>query len=1033
MRRMLTLVLTMLVAALAVAGTVSRDDAEALARAFFESRGKTLQSASTAARRAPSVGDDIVMRRFHAFNAADGQGYVILSADDRTPSVLAYADTGSFDRDAMPDNMRSWLCHYADEMRWLDDQGRQIADNAAPARAPQVPRHTIAPLLDCMWNQGEPYNAMCPIYYNEDGIMGGRCATGCIATAIAQVLYHYRYPAAVKRRIPAMTSNSQTLSAISAGTAIDWDHMRPTYDDSSTQQECDAVAKLMLIVGQSLKMGYGPSSGSSYADARRLLVDHLGYDDGVQVLRSDNYAIGEWLDMIYGELEKGYPVAYGGSSTGGGHAFVIDGYDGADMFHVNWGWGGASNGYFRLSVLAPGDNAGMGASSSADGYSMAQDAILYLRAEDDGIPYNPETGKHLSINDTRVDATSIFSNYINWTGALGSFQTAIVEKDADGQWTPVTDVRTITLDVNTYVGQTFDLTGRLSPGTHSLTPASKLAAEQTWTPLYDFKVEYVEAVADENGAVTLTKVDMPIGLEVEHWAFPGTLKAGDRQTVNISMRNNGAEFKREVALYASKTADMGASVSRALIGVEEGGSDEFAFFFTPQTTGTYNLWLTLNSDSRKVIARTTVDVAATAKRQASLEVGQVSVEGGAYGNFLRGTMTVKNNATADFDGIVEMQCWKEGSGGYWHSGNSVKLHYTIAAGQSGTADFLFPNLEIGGNYRFNQRYTTQDGELSKGGVFDGDQWTLKSGIIAWTKNGTISGTAATTVYKPTNTTAGVWFCGTVPQSVTPSTNPNTIYAFDEGATLPSGLDGCNVAVGGVADELHLTYGSPAYFPTAVTAKKAVFAVPITTVGDGKKGWMAVTLPFVPQTITIDSSPATWTRPGVEGQFRIKRFAEVDDNGWVWFDDAVSLRQSTPYLMSFPESLAGSTLVMTADNVTFVPTVDSRMEEYTRDYRFFATTYSPRLSGAYEMNADGTAFETGNASRTGVKSFGAYFTTSLDPAPERIEVRIADGTDGIAETSAATAADSRVYDLQGRQVSSIESKGIYIVGGRKVVR
>ena len=125
--------------------------------------------------------------------------------------------------------------------------------------------------------------------------------------------------------------------------------------------------------------------------------------------------------------------------------------------------------------------------------------------------------------------------------------------------------------------------------------------------------------------------------------------------------------------------------------------------------------------------------------------------------------------------------------------------------------------------------------------------------------------------------------------------------------------------------------------------------------------------------------------------------------------------------------------MTADNVTFVPTVDSRMEEYTRDYRFVATTYSPRLSGAYEMNADGTAFETGNASRTGVKSFGAYFTTSLDPAPERIEVRIADGTDGIAETSAATAADSRVYDLQGRQVSSIESKGIYIVGGRKVVR
>ncbi len=1039
MRRIISTAVFLLTAIIMAAGPVDRNDARAKATAFLASKGKAISNSESMPRlNLQSNGNNSQKEYFHIFNAENNGGYVIVSADDRTAPILGYTDQGEFCEAQMPENMRSWLQHYVDEMEWLNEHPQYAALNSSteaelqggPVHA-QKPHHAIAPILTCLWNQGDPYNQMCPIYYNADGSEGDRSATGCVATAIAQVLYHHKFPAKTKSRIPAMASNGQTLKAITAGTSIDWEHMVDAYNGSETQEEKDAVAFLMLLVGQSLKMGYGASSGSSYAESRKLFVDHLGYDDGVQILRSDNFGITEWFEMIYEEIDKGYPVGYGGSSTGGGHAFVLDGFDGGDLFHVNWGWGGGSNGYFRMTVLNPGDNSGIGASSSADGYSMGQDAIMYLRAEDDGIEYNEEKNPHLSINDTRIDGrTKIFSNYVNWSGNSGTFNYAIMEKDADGNLVTVSDVRTVSLNVNTYIGATFDMQGLLTPGVHKLTPASKLTTKDKWIPLYDFRYECILANVDDNGNVALEKYIEPIGLEATHWAFPGSLKSGDQQNVNITLKNNGAEFKREVALYASKTNDKGNSVCRALIGVLAGDTDEFTFYFRPQETGTYNLWLTLNSDKNQVIGQTTVDIGNVAKNKASLAVSGVSMQAGGYGNFLKGTMTVKNNGSQDFAGMVDVQWWRDGKNGYWYGGSSQKLYYEIPAGSTATADFFFDNLQIGDTYRLRQGYTTQDGELSNGGIWDGDQWNLKAGALSWSKNGTVSGANVTSTYKAVASAAGIWFCQATPSTVTASSNANVIYCFDNGATIPTGLEGKNVVVGNEAEQINITDGSAAYFPRSFTAKNATFTYTVEKACDGQKGWVALTLPFAPESITVDGEEATWKHAGNDGKFWIKRFYEVNDAGEVEFCDAESLRDGTPYLVGFPAEMVGKNIVMTARDVKFTDTSNGKMVESTHDFQLYGTTYMPRINNVYVMNEEGTAFVFSESNRSGLDAFRDYFTTALDPAPSEIPLKFADDTNGIENVSSSSS--SSIYDLQGRKVSGTQAKGIYIINGKKVV-
>ena len=326
------------------------------------------------------------------FNADDGQGYVIVSCDDRTEQILGYSDQGNLTEDNMPEGLRWLLQMYSEQIKTLPtvvntNSSENVADDVSTMafrRAPVITKHSIEPLLQTRWNQGGPYNLLCPRYYNEDGTQGDLSATGCVATAIAQVMGFYRYPSETIRMIPGYYQNYNTtagkksvlLHNIPEHSRIDWDNILPDYYGGETDEQKTAVAQLMYWVGMGCKMGYGASSAAGFSEGVKALINYFGYDDGTHIEARHNHSIQSWHDLLYNELATGHPIAFAGTNTGGAHAFVIDGYDVSGLFHLNWGWGGLDNGYFRIDVLAPDDGSGIGASPTPDGYNMGQEAII---------------------------------------------------------------------------------------------------------------------------------------------------------------------------------------------------------------------------------------------------------------------------------------------------------------------------------------------------------------------------------------------------------------------------------------------------------------------------------------------------------------------------------------------------------------------------------------------------------------------------------------------------------------------------------
>lgn len=304
-----------------------------------------------------------------------GQGYLVLSADDVAPAVLGYSDNGGFDPQNIPANMQEWLNGYSDVIALAAERGGRVLQ--APAN-PAL--KDIAPMVKTRWNQGEPYNILCPVQTINGQVY--RTYTGCVATAMAQVLKTYEYPTQGFGS-NSYTWNNQTLSFDFGNTTFDWANMTDTYNNNSTIEEEDAVAELMYACGIASYMNYSAGgSGAAGVNAAVGLVNYFGYDPTVQYLMRDYYPLPVWSTMIHEELSKGHPIYYDGANASVGHAFVLDGYRSADgFFHVNWGWGGMSDGYFSIVTLDP-DAQGIG--GSTEGYFSGQSGIFNLKPAEEG-------------------------------------------------------------------------------------------------------------------------------------------------------------------------------------------------------------------------------------------------------------------------------------------------------------------------------------------------------------------------------------------------------------------------------------------------------------------------------------------------------------------------------------------------------------------------------------------------------------------------------------------------------------------------
>ena len=297
------------------------------------------------------------------------EGFVVMSADDCVKPILGYSLTDKFVAENMPENISSWLQNYNDEIQYAikhgvkADTGTKLIWNDLFWGKPSASRATfvVDNLVKTTWGQGSPYNDLCP-YDSDDN---ERTVTGCVATAMAQIMRYWEYPSqglGSHSYTPSGHPKHGTQYANFGATTYEWNNMTNTYESSSTDAEKLAVATLMYHCGVSLDMDYDyskkdtPHNGSSAytPDVMFALEFYFNYAPSMQYKDKSKYNDEVWIALLKQELDNNRPIQYrGNNDTGGGHSFICDGFDSDNRFHFNWGWSGNNNGYYLIGSMCP--------------------------------------------------------------------------------------------------------------------------------------------------------------------------------------------------------------------------------------------------------------------------------------------------------------------------------------------------------------------------------------------------------------------------------------------------------------------------------------------------------------------------------------------------------------------------------------------------------------------------------------------------------------------------------------------------------
>ena len=279
----------------------------------------------------------------YIFNAADAQGSVEVAGDERAlRPVLGYSRTAHIEWESANANFRALVTDMAKGMEQLiaspDIQQRISLAKAKGRRHPVGEPEEVAPLLTCAWAQDWPYNNLAP---EEDGM---RSMTGCVATAIAQVMYYHKWPAKGRGTV-SYEWMGQTLTADLSQSTYRWEFMQDVYADPSTcsQESVDAVALLMHDVGYAMKMDYHPYGSGAYVDFFSLM-ENFDYDADLKRVRPENVSMDGYIAILRTELLAERPVL----AAGDGHQYVIDGFDRNGYFHYNLGWGPDTDEYLLI-------------------------------------------------------------------------------------------------------------------------------------------------------------------------------------------------------------------------------------------------------------------------------------------------------------------------------------------------------------------------------------------------------------------------------------------------------------------------------------------------------------------------------------------------------------------------------------------------------------------------------------------------------------------------------------------------------------
>jgi uncharacterized repeat protein (TIGR02543 family) len=651
----------------------------------------------------------------YAVSATLQDGFVLVSGDERFKAVLGYSDVSNFDEQNMPDNMRVFLQGYIDEMKYLESINYQPT-KAAPRRS----MSNVGVLMTTTWNQRAPYNNQCPLDNSQ------RSATGCVATAMAQVVnYHIQNdhgPAATIAEIPEYTipNTTITVSAIPSGTAIpSKDLLLNSYaNNAGTDAQKTAVAQLMLYCGTSVQMKYSSgSSGTQTAYVANALINYFGFDNTTRFVRRIDYSYADWVDLIYNEVAACRPVVLGAGRAAGGHAFVADGFDATNtLFHINWGWGGYLDDYFALSVLNPDDAGQTGAAAGTDGYTIDQQAIVGIQHVGASGTTDPAS---LTMDSYRVEGTDIHFSAGNLTGTTNSFDIGVGVYDGSS----ITLFKLIASQ-SISTGSSFPdvsasaICADFANQTRKLIPMSRVSETSTWIPGADPDINYFSAVYDAYGVPTLTAHPAP-DFQNTTFSIPGTVFVNTPQYTNVTFTNNGEEYYGKAYFFVSTDANnKGNYVAKRGLGAPTGVPTTVEFEWTPTSATTYYIWATTDEAGTNVIGSTSVTATTDASLAGkTLAIVDYQLEGqddqsfqidgngtrsiDVYGSKLKGKVTIKNLSASDYNynGKYITLTYKKWNGSQFemiaHPYDIGVLQPTLAGGAEYTFDVNRDGLESG--------------------------------------------------------------------------------------------------------------------------------------------------------------------------------------------------------------------------------------------------------------------------------------------------------------------------------------------------
>ena len=557
----------------------TKEEAELIAVSFFSQNSSTLQKAPSKFEKIQFVDRNIkkangsTSNSLYVFNRSKNQGFVIVSGDDCAQTILGYADTGNFDYNYLPDGLKYWLEMYENEINSISISNQVSNVNVSNTTLNKSASNSasyVAPLLgNIKWNQGSPYNLMCPVINIGTG---ERAATGCVATGMAQIMKYHQWPvSATGSNSYTTATNKISLNLDFSKTTYDWANMTDTYNASSSEAQKSAVSTLMYHCGVAVNMDYGTESFANFADMGNAMITNFGFDPNLEQIFRDFYSRNEIVNKLKADINLARPVLVGGQSSSGGHFFVIDGYDTNDLFHVNWGWGGSSNGYFQISALNP--------PSSGDvtsGYNTNQQMYFGIqKPTQSSIPtYHINAGGApiSSVSSmVRNASTTITINNI-WNYGLNIFNGNIgLALFKDGSLYSVVKNYTISDLKSGYGWGTFNMASFSIPtqilnGQYKLYPVYKAGSANDWS-IVRTRVgtpNYLNVNVTTDNIEFITESGFGPQLSLNNLTINGNLYQNKTGNFSVNVTNSGEEYNSIICVFIQSTTQP--EVSQMIIG-----------------------------------------------------------------------------------------------------------------------------------------------------------------------------------------------------------------------------------------------------------------------------------------------------------------------------------------------------------------------------------------------------------------------------------------------------------------------------------